>query len=95
MTETVRLSELDALVAHLTVDAYGDEEQLSGFLVGAEEGWSAGSVRGSSASKSRSSTSMLNLTRARVSWVASDATARPTRSRLPTLPSVPPASLGS
>jgi hypothetical protein len=30
-------AELDALVAELTVDAYGDEEQLSGLLVGAEE----------------------------------------------------------
>ena len=28
---------LDALIEQLTVDAYGDEEQLSGFLVGAEE----------------------------------------------------------
>jgi hypothetical protein len=30
-------AELDALIEELTVDAYGDEEQLSGFLVGAEE----------------------------------------------------------
>jgi hypothetical protein len=28
---------LDALIEELTVDAYGDEEQLSGFLVGAQE----------------------------------------------------------
>ena len=28
---------LDALIEELTVDAYNDEEQLSGFLVGAEE----------------------------------------------------------
>jgi hypothetical protein len=28
---------LDALIEELTVDAYDDEEQLSGFLVGAEE----------------------------------------------------------
>lgn len=28
---------LDALIDELTVDAYGDEEQLSGFLCGAEE----------------------------------------------------------
>lgn len=37
MTEAARPSELDALIDDLTVDAYGDEEQLSGFLVGAEE----------------------------------------------------------
>jgi hypothetical protein len=30
-------AELDALIEELTVDAYGDEEQLSGFLVAAEE----------------------------------------------------------
>lgn len=30
-------AELDALIEGLTVDAYNDEEQLSGFLVGAEE----------------------------------------------------------
>ncbi|SRR6266545_4814435 len=30
-------AELDALIDELTVDAYGDEEQLVGFLVGAEE----------------------------------------------------------
>ena len=29
-------AELDALIEELTVDAYGDEEQLSSFLVGAE-----------------------------------------------------------
>jgi hypothetical protein len=28
---------LDALIEELTVDAYNDEEQLSGFLVGADE----------------------------------------------------------
>ena len=28
---------LDALIEELTVDAYTDEEQLSGFLVGADE----------------------------------------------------------
>jgi hypothetical protein len=36
MTTAARLSELDALVEQLTVDAYGDQEQLSGVLVGAE-----------------------------------------------------------
>ncbi len=30
-------AELDAIIDELTVDAYGDEEQVSGFLVGAEE----------------------------------------------------------
>jgi hypothetical protein len=30
-------AELDALIDELTVDAYNDEEQLSGLLVGAEE----------------------------------------------------------
>jgi len=31
------VAELDALIDELTVDAYDDEEQLSGFHVGAEE----------------------------------------------------------
>jgi hypothetical protein len=30
-------AELDALIEEFTVDAYNDEEQLSGVLVGAEE----------------------------------------------------------
>ncbi len=30
-------AELDALIEELTVDAYNDEEQISGLLVGAEE----------------------------------------------------------
>jgi hypothetical protein len=30
-------AELDALIEDLTVEAYGDDEQISGFLVGAEE----------------------------------------------------------
>lgn len=30
-------AELDALIEDLTLDAYDDEEQLSGFLVGADE----------------------------------------------------------
>jgi hypothetical protein len=30
-------AQLDAVIDELTVDAYDDEEQLSGFLVGAEE----------------------------------------------------------
>jgi hypothetical protein len=37
MSRATRLSELDALIDDLTVDAYGDEEQLVGFLVGADE----------------------------------------------------------
>jgi tetratricopeptide (TPR) repeat protein len=31
------IGELDALIDDLTLDAYGDDEQLAGFLVGAEE----------------------------------------------------------
>lgn len=30
-------AQLDAIIDDLTIDAYGDDEQLSGFLVGAEE----------------------------------------------------------
>lgn len=30
-------AQLDAIIDDLTVDAYGDDEQLSGFLVGADE----------------------------------------------------------
>jgi len=37
MSKTARLSELDTLIDDLTVDAYNDEEQLSGFLIGAED----------------------------------------------------------
>ena len=37
MTGSAQLRELDALIEDLTLDAYSDEEQLSGFLVGAEE----------------------------------------------------------
>jgi hypothetical protein len=32
-----RLDEIDELIAELTVDVYGDEEQLTGFLTGAED----------------------------------------------------------
>lgn len=32
-----RLDELDQLIAELTIDAYGDDEQLTGFLTGAED----------------------------------------------------------
>lgn len=34
--------DLDSLIAELTVDAYGDEEQLTGLLTGAEEALNAG-----------------------------------------------------
>jgi len=37
MTTAARLSELDALIDDLTVDAHDDEEQLTGFHCGAEE----------------------------------------------------------
>ena len=39
-------AELDALIEELTVDAYGDEEQLSSFLVGAEEALVRGELAG-------------------------------------------------
>jgi hypothetical protein len=39
-------AELDALIEELTVDAYNDEEQVSGFLVGAEEAFVSGSELG-------------------------------------------------
>lgn len=39
MTTTARL---DALIAELTLDAYADEEQLSGFLVGGDEALNPG-----------------------------------------------------
>ncbi len=42
MTTAARHSELDALIEELTVDAYGDEEQLSGFHCGAEEAFDDG-----------------------------------------------------
>lgn len=37
-------AELDALIDELTVDAYNDEEQESGFLVGAEEALAPGAM---------------------------------------------------
>ena len=37
MTGAHDLAALDALIEELTVDAYGDEEQLVGFLTGAED----------------------------------------------------------
>jgi len=42
MTETTRVSELDALIEDLTVDAYGDDEQLTGFHCGAEDAFEDG-----------------------------------------------------
>ncbi len=44
------LSEPDALIDDLTVDAYNDEEQLAGFLVGADEALQGGGPRQSSVS---------------------------------------------
>lgn len=38
-------AELDALIEELTVDAYNDEEQLSGFLCGAERSFAASARR--------------------------------------------------
>lgn len=37
MISATDLAALDALIEELTVDAYGDEEQLVGFLTGAED----------------------------------------------------------
>jgi len=38
------LAALDALIEELTVDAYGDEEQLVGFLTGAEDALTVGEI---------------------------------------------------
>jgi len=38
------LAALDALIEELTVDAYGDEEQLVGFLTGAEDALAVGEI---------------------------------------------------
>jgi hypothetical protein len=47
-------AELDALIEELTVDAFNDEEQLSGFLSSAlRKRSSAASTRRSPASRSR------------------------------------------
>lgn len=37
MTGRLSVAQLDALVDEITIDAYDDEEQLTGFLVGAQE----------------------------------------------------------
>lgn len=37
MSRTGTVRELDALIDDLTADCYGDDEQLAGFLVGAED----------------------------------------------------------
>ena len=42
MSSTTDLAALDALIEELTVDAYGDEEQLVGFLTGAEDALTVG-----------------------------------------------------
>lgn len=62
MTTAARLSELDALIDDLTIDAYGDEEQLSGFLVGAEGAFEDGSPHRSSACRFRSPRSIRDRT---------------------------------
>jgi len=38
------LATLDALIEELTVDAYGDEEELVGFLTGAEDALKVGEM---------------------------------------------------
>lgn len=42
MSHALDLADLDSLIAELTVDAYGDEEQLTGLLTGAEDALNAG-----------------------------------------------------
>jgi hypothetical protein len=53
MSKIARLSELDALIDDLAVDAYGDEEQLAGFLIGADEALQRSEPARSSASRRR------------------------------------------
>ena len=44
MTGALDLAALDALIEELTVDAFGDEEQLVGFLTGAEDALVVGEI---------------------------------------------------
>ena len=44
MISATDLAALDALIEELTVDAYGDEEQLVGFLTGAEDALAVGEI---------------------------------------------------
>ncbi len=44
MSSATDLATLDALIEELTVDAYGDEEQLVGFLTGAEDALAVGEI---------------------------------------------------
>ena len=44
MSNATDLATLDALIEELTVDAYGDEEQLVGFLTGAEDALAVGEI---------------------------------------------------
>ena len=44
MTGALDLAALDALIEELTVDAFGDEEQLVGFLTGAEDAFVVGEI---------------------------------------------------
>ncbi|MCA1700838.1 MAG: hypothetical protein LC790_18810 [Actinobacteria bacterium] len=50
MSKAALLSELDALIDDLAIDAYNDEEQLAAFLVGADESLQRGVPRRSSVS---------------------------------------------
>lgn len=94
MSKTARLSELDALIDDLTVDAYGDEEQLVGFLVGADEALQGGEP----ASIAGIEVEVIEVDSgpdARTGLTArSNATARRTMWRSPTSPSAPTASSG-
>lgn len=44
MSSAIDLAALDVLIEELTVDAYGDEEQLVGFLTGAEDALAVGEM---------------------------------------------------
>ena len=44
MSSASELATLDALTEELTVDAYGDEEELVGFLTGAEDALEVGEI---------------------------------------------------
>ena len=44
MSSAADLATLDALIEELTVDAYGDEEELVGFLTGAEDALKVGEI---------------------------------------------------
>jgi len=54
MSKTARLSEVDALIDDLAIDAYGDEEQLAAFLVGSRRSPSGRRARVDRGCRSRS-----------------------------------------